>query len=145
MFQHRPDIEINWVEVKDYVFEPDRQFDKFKMTLKDGTKIKFFHNNDYNDKDDFIKFLHEFELKIQQINADQDKAYDIKRGKTIYETHWGLLLAGFSIIIIVALPIFLLVYQPKKTPNYGALGASYFGAIFFLTQVILHRRRNKQD
>jgi len=145
VFQNHPDIEIKWTEVKDYVFEPDRQFDKFKMTLKDGTKFKFFHNNDYNDKDDFIKFLHEFELKVQQINTDQDKTNDIKRGKTIYETKWGLLLAAFAIVFIIGVPIMLIAIPPKKTPNYGALGASYFGAIFFLTQVILHRQRNRED
>src|SRR5438874_8585407 len=30
LFQNRPDIKIGWTEVYDYVFEPDRQFDKFK-------------------------------------------------------------------------------------------------------------------
>jgi hypothetical protein len=145
LFQNRPDIEIKWTEVQDYVFEPDRQFDKFKMTLKNGTKFKFFHNNDYNDKDEFLTFLRHFEQKINQINSDKDTTNDIKRGKTIYVTKWGLVLAGFAIVMMIAFPVILIFFPAKKTPNYAAIGASYVGAIFYLTQVILHRQKSKSD
>lgn len=145
IFSNKPDLNIKWTEIQDYVFEPDRQFDKFKMTLKDGSKFKFFHNNDYNTKDDFLTFLRHFEQKITQINTDKDKSNDIKRGKTIYETKWGLVLAAFAILIIVAVPIMFIFFPTKKTPNYAAIGASYVGAIYFLIQVYTHRQRNASD
>ena len=145
IFSNKPDLDIKWTEIQDFVFEPDRQFDKFKITLKDGSKFKLFHNNDHNDKDDFLRFLQAFEHKITQINSDNNKTNDIKRGKTIYETNWGLLLAAFAILLIIAVPVMFIFFPTKKTPNYGAIGASYFGAIYFLFQVYIHRRRNRVD
>ena len=71
----------------DYVFQPDRQFDQFKLHLKDGRKFKFYHNNDHDGKDDFQNFLADFSVKVKQYNnADNDKKNDIRLGKTIYET-----------------------------------------------------------
>lgn len=145
IFSNKPDLDIKWTEIQDYVFEPDRQFDKFKMTLKDGSKFKFFHNNDYNDKDDFLQFLQDFEHKVTKLNTDNNKINDIKRGKTIYETNWGLLLAAFLILMIIAVPIMFVFFPTKNTPNYAAIGASYVGAIYYLFQVYIHRRQNKND
>jgi hypothetical protein len=141
MFCNRPDIKIKWTEINDFVFEPDRQFDRFKITLKNGSKIKFYHNNDHDGKDDFISFLTDFENKVKELNSDQEKSNDIKRGKTIYETVWGLILAGFAIVMLIGIPILLFALPTSKTPNYGLIGISYAGAIFFLIQVIIHRQK----
>jgi hypothetical protein len=137
--------EFKWNEIVDYVFQPDRQFDQFKLHLKDGTKFKFFHNNDHDSKDDFQKFLSDFSKKVELYNnADNDKKNDIKLGKTIYETGWGLILAGFAIIVIVGLPILLILTPTKKNANYAMLAFSYIGAIYFLLQVYIHRKRRKE-
>ncbi len=145
LFQNRPDRNITWTEIKDFVFEPDRQFDKFKLTLKDGTKFKFHHNTDHDNKDDFQQFRIDFEKKISKINSDKDKTNDIKRGKTIYETVWGLILAVIGIVMIVAIIIIFLFFPIKKTTNYAALGASMIGAIYFILQVYIQRTKNKDE
>lgn len=145
LFHNRSDLSIKWIEIKDYVFEPDRQFDKFKMHIKDGTRFQFFHNNDHNDKDDFLQFLNDFESVVKEINTDKDKSNDIKRGKTIYESVWGLILAGFAIIMLIGIPIILFVSPTRKTPNYGMIGLAYLGAVYYIFQVFYHRRKYKDE
>ena len=145
LFQNRPDSNINWIEIKDFVFEPDRQFDKFKLTLKDGTKFKFHHNKDHDNKDDFQKFRLDFENKIAKINSDKDKTNDIKRGKTIYENVWGLVLAVIGIIMLIAIIVILLFFPVKKVTNYSMLGAYAIGTVYFIFQVYDHRKKNKNE
>ncbi|MDR3025740.1 hypothetical protein [Chryseobacterium sp.] len=140
LFQNSPDRNISWTEIKDFVFEPDRQFDKFKLTLKDGTKFKFHHNTDHNSIDDFQQFLFDFERKISKLNTNNDKINNIGRGKTIYETVWGLALSVISILIIVAIIVVFIFFPMKRTTNYAALGASIIGAIYFISQVYIHRK-----
>lgn len=138
------DNEYKWTEIADYVFQPDRQFDQFKLHLKDGTMFKFYHNNDHDNKDDFRKFLSHFIERVEQINTvDSDKQNDIKLGKTIYETFWGLILALLAAIMIIGVPILLFTFPTKKTPNYAMLGVAYIGAIYFVVQVYIHRKRRK--
>ena len=142
IFSNNPDLDIKWSEIEDFVFEPDRQFDKFKMTLKDGTKFNFFHNRSYNDKDDFTRFLKDFELTIKQINSDKDESNDIKRGKTIYETNWGVALAVLAIFMIIAVPIIFIFFPADKAPNYGSVIILYSSAFYFLFQFYTYRRKN---
>jgi hypothetical protein len=145
LFQQKPnDMEIAWMDIKDYVFEPARQFDKFKITLQDGSKFKFFHNNDENKKDDFLKFITDFEEMIKLINSEKGLEKAIKKGKTIYETNLGLALAAFAVIIMIGTPILLLVFKPQKTPNYAGIAGVYVGAIFYIIQVVVHRIKPKK-
>lgn len=148
ILHNKQDNEFKWTDIDDYVFQPDRQFDQFKLHFKDGTKFKFYHNNDHDSKDDFRKFLSDFIQKVEQLNnADNDKRNDIKLGKTIYETTWGLILAVIAVIMIVGLPIMLFVLPHKGAPkssNYAMLAASYIGAVYFVVQVYTHRKRRKE-
>jgi F0F1-type ATP synthase assembly protein I len=144
-FLDRPDIKIYWTDMKDFVYQPERQFDKFKITLKDGTKFKFHHNNDHRDKDDFQKFQLDFEKKVSKLNNDSLKKNNIKQGKTIYETAWGLISAIIGVIAIVGLIIVVLFSPFKKTTNYAMLWASLIGTIYFIYQVYVHRKKKKVD
>ena len=148
IFHSKQDDEFKWTEIDDFVFQPDRHFDQFKLHFKNGTKFKFYHNNDHDNKDDFRKFLSNFVQKVEQLNnADNDKRNDIKIGKTIYETTWGLVLAAIAVIMIVGIPIMLFILPHKGTPkisNYFYLAASYMGAIYFVIQVYIHRKRGKE-
>ena len=139
------DLEMKWTDIEDYIFQPDRKFDQFKLHLKNGKKIKFYHDNGHDNKDDFRKFLFDFSQRVEKLNnADKDKQNDIKIGKTIYETTGGLILAAFAILIIVGLPIFLIAIPTKHSPNYFGLGTAYIGAIYFLVQVSIHRKKRKE-
>lgn len=145
ILHNKSDVDFKWNEIADYVFQPDRQFDQFKLNLKDGSKFKFYHNNDHDNKDDFKKFLLDFVQRVEQLNnADNDKRNDIKLGKTIYETTAGLILAVVALIMLVGMPIMLFMFPTKKTPNYAALGVSYVGAIYYVGQVYIHRKRRKE-
>ena len=144
IFHNKQDIQFQWSEIADYVVEPDKQFDQFKLHLKDGTKFRFYHNNVHNNKDDFRRFLYGFRAKVDEINSDKDKSNDIKLGKTIYETTWGLVLAGFAIMVMIGFPILLFALPTKRTPNYGMIGVAYVGAIYFLIQVYIHRQKKKE-
>ena len=148
ILHNKQDDEFKWTDIDDYVFQPDRQFDQFKLHFKNGTKFKFYHNNDHDSKDDFTKFLSDFVQKVEILNnVDNDKRNDIKLGKTIYETTWGLVLAAIAVIMIVGFPIMLFILPHKGTPNtsnYFYLAASYIGAIYFIIQVYTHRKRRKE-
>lgn len=68
IFHHKKDDEFRWNEIENYVFQPDRQFDQFKLKVKDGRKFGFYHNNDHDGKDDFKKLLFYFSEKVNQHN-----------------------------------------------------------------------------
>lgn len=145
VLHNKPDNDFKWAEIEEYVYQPDRQFDQFKLRFKDGTKFKLYHNNEHDSKDDFRNFLSDFVQKVEQVN--NVKRNGIKLGKTIYETSWGLLLAIIAVIMIIGLPIILFVLPHKGIPNssnYAMLGASYIGAIYFIVQVYTHRKKRKE-
>lgn len=140
---NRKDFEIKWMDIDNYNFQPDRQFDKFKIKLKDGAKYKFYHNNDYDDKDDFQKFLQAFTRKVHNLNSqDVNVSNNIKQGKTIYETTFGLVLAIFGLIVIIGFPIMVIFFPPEKI-SWGPAIAAYGGAIYYVSIVYLYRKRAK--
>lgn len=140
---------VKWNEIQNYIFQPDRQFDKFKLNLKSGKKFVFYHNNDHDDKDDFRLFLTDFINKVENINTQENITVKdkIRIGKTIYETKGGLILAILSIIVLVGLPI-LFIFSPHKdaikTSNIFMLASSYIGAIYYIIQVYIHRKKRKE-
>jgi hypothetical protein len=148
ILHNKQDDEFDWTEISDYVFQPDRQFDQFKLHFKNGTKFKFYHNNDHDNKDDFQKFLSDFIRKVEELNSvDNEKSNDIKLGKTFYETTLGLIFAIVAALMIVGLPILLFMlphHGSTKSSNYAMLAASYIGAIYFIIQVYIHRKRRKE-
>jgi len=82
------DIVIEWNDIRDYVFEKERQFDKFSITLNNNYRIKLYHNNDYDDKDDFLNFIDAFTMKAVEYNS-RSTNHMIKKGKTFYEGKGG--------------------------------------------------------
>lgn len=149
LFQKRKDDDIKWSDIKNYVFQPDKQFDKFKLTLKNGRTLAFYHNNDFDNKDDFKNFLDDFISKVEEINTNQIKnnSEKILIGKTIYETTYGLVIAVFSVTIIIVIPL-LLFFSPKKGSlswsTVLGLFSSAITAIYFVFQVYIHRKRRKE-
>ena len=146
IFHNKKNKNIQWAEIKEYIIQPDRQFDKFKLILQDKSKFTFYHNNDDDNKDDFRNFLSDFVYKINEFNVSTaismpDK---IKLGKTIYETYWGLITAIFTSVILVALPIFIF-FAPHRdsvnTTNYAMLASSYIGGLYYVIQVYIHRKK----
>lgn len=151
LFSNKQDITIQFSEIVSYVEQSDSNWEWLKMELPDGTVYRIWHSN-LMTKDDYSKFVSAFVSSIKTHNKAVRKSSvrggltkTIKRSKSIYETTGGLILAGFAIVIIIGLPILLFTIPPKRPTNYFVFAAGYFGAIYFLVQVYLQRRRNKDD
>ena len=144
ILQDKANIEIYWNDILNYNFEVRKQFDKFEITLKSGEKFRFYHNNDHNSKDDFLKFLNDFKIKVNQINTNSNNS--ILNAKTIYETFLGGLIAIFAIIVIIGLPIIFFIFKNEHhITNYAGLIIIYVSAFFYLIQVIMHKFENKTN
>ena len=140
IFHNRPDLKINWSDIQEYKYQPDRNFDLFKLKLTDGKVIKLWHNTSTTN-DDFQKFVATFEKQVQSYNQkDTDISNGIKRAKTIYETKLGLALAVFAGLCLVGIPILIAVLPHKLRINWAGLGVGYAGALFFILQVFAHRK-----
>lgn len=154
LFSNKRDIIIPFSEIDAYVDQSDSHWEWLKMELTDGTVYRIWHIN-LMTKDDYCKFVSAFISSVRNYNKTINKS-SVKEGlapktkpimrlKSIYETTGGLILAGFAIAIIIGLPILLLAIPLKRPTNYFAIGAGYFGAIYFVAMVYLQRRRNKYD
>ena len=66
----RPDLTINWEEIKAYKLGNDKVFDRFKLILKDGTVFRFWHDK-FITKDDFNKFIYHFNSKVEAHNQQE--------------------------------------------------------------------------
>lgn len=152
LFSNKQDITIPFSEIASYVDQSDSHWDWLKMEFTNGTVYRIWHSN-LMSKDDYSKFVSAFVSSVKNYNKVVKKTSVkegletkiIKRSKSIYETSGGLILAVFAVAIIVGAPILLLAYPPKGHTNYFALGAGYCGAIYFVVQVYLQRRRDKSD
>jgi hypothetical protein len=145
-FLNRPNETIYWTDMKDFVCQHEKQFDKFKVTLHDGTTFKFHHNTDHRDKDDFKKFRLDFKNKVSKLNNDNHSLNNIRLGKTVYDTPWGLISASVGVIAIVVF-IIVVVFLPvkvKKATEY-ILWTPLIGTIYVIYQVYLHRKKKKVD
>ena len=136
-FQKKPNIKIDWEEIQEYNFEPDREFDKFYIISKKGSKFKLTHNNSH--KDDFEKFLRDFESKVKRNNADKNDENDIIKSKNIYEGKTGLVLAGFGILILILL-FSVILFSNNKPRNYAGIGVITVAIVYYIHQVYLHRK-----
>jgi len=137
-FHHRPTIFIHWQDIADYVFEPHRQFDQFKLHLKDGTVFRLFHNHDH-DKDEFKSFIHDFIQQVKQLNAQTRNQYiAIQEGKSTYT--WQTWALGSCAVFITILISTLVFTHPPKTQlplyKWGLLFGGYLLGMFVLISSI---------
>jgi hypothetical protein len=145
IFHSKPDMTIKWSEIQEYKYRPDQNFDLFKLKLTDGTIIKLWHNTSTTN-DDFQRFVGAFERRVQAYNAkDAEISNDIRRAKTIYETKLGLVLAILAGIFLLAIPILLGLLPNKGKVNWAGMGVAYAGGLFFILQVIIHRRKQSSS
>ena len=145
IFHNKPDLNISWAEIQEYKYQPDKNFDLFKIKMIDGTVIKLWHNTSTTN-DDFKRFIDAFERQVQFHNQRYTVATnDIKRGKTIYETKIGLALAVIAALCLIAIPILIFVLPNKSKINWAGLGVAYAGGLFFIFQVLAYRRKKSSS
>ncbi len=144
IFFREADDEFAWGEITDYVFEPDRQFDRIRLHLKDGYTFSIRHNNDDDGKDDFRRFLDDFIRKVGQINdSDSDKSNDIRIGKNVFESTGGLVMAIVLLAVMILAPVSIFLFPPAKPVQYVRMMALYAFALFFVARVFVARKKRK--
>lgn len=151
LFHRRPNMEIPLSDIESYKYQEDTNFDLFKLTLKDGTEIKLWHFT-FTRGDDFEKLAFDFPSKVERHNRNvarktiatkTETLAKIKREKTIFEEAYAPLLAGFAILLLVAVP-FIIFFSPDKKVSSPYMGlAAIAGGLFFLTQYFKYRREKK--
>ena len=135
------ELTINWSDIAEYKFQRDRNFDLLKLKLSDGQVFRLWHNNLFT-KDDFYRLVSTFEKRTLIYNESHSATTGvIKRGKTIYETTGGLILAIIAGLSLIGIPIFIYFLPSKANVNWAGFGLAYAGGLFFIGQVIYFRRR----
>ena len=124
-------IYVDWGNIKEYIIKNDPYFTHFKIKCKDGSKVRFSHST--SDADDFEKFRADFEKKVTEYPLK------IEKGKTFYETKFGLIIAGFLIITMIAWPIICFVNESEF--KVGLALSFYSSSIFIVLQVYLNQFR----
>lgn len=156
IFHHYPDKKILFSDIESYKYQPDNNFDLFKLTLKDGSEIKLWHfaltfNDDFDKLImDFPKLVNNFNKRVSQkaqsqadITYTDNEPQTIKRAATTFEGDGAVFIAIFAFIVIIAIPLILYFNPGDRQKNSFVLLAPMAGAIFFLTQFYRNRKNNK--
>lgn len=141
-FQKKQDAIIAWSEIDEYVFQPDRHFDHFKIYLRNNTFLHLVHNQEH-DKDDFKLFVKDFLQRVQNINAAQETTV-IKKGRKDHVQEIRVL-TGTLIFIALFAPYMLLIFKPRvpiPTPTYIMMWLGYFVVLLVLLRSIQRLKRD---
>jgi general stress protein CsbA len=150
IFSKKTDQTILLNNIESYKYQPDKNFDLFKLTLKDQTEIRIWHYTGFAG-DDFGKLVLDFPKIVTNYNSHQEntsavstagenKQTGIKREKTLFEGKIGLLLAGFAIFLIIMFIYLMITNKLRGSSGPFGLLASVSGAIFFLNQFFKYRK-----
>lgn len=149
IFHNAPDKKILLNEIESYKYQPDRNFDLFKLTLKDGTEIIIWHSNFFS-KDDFKNLVSDFPKIIDQNKHDRNipesnSIQNIKKEKTIYETQNGIILAIFAAACIIIFTYMILANKLRHTYDFFPILGAISGSAYFLSQVIKYRKQKRKN
>jgi hypothetical protein len=156
IFHKYPDRTILLSDIESYKYEPDRNFDLLKLTMKDGSEIKLWHFA-LTFGDDFDKLVIDFPQLVNgynksvkskvnfpsEISQTDYEPREIKREKTMYEGSGAVVIAAFAVVLIIAVPLILYFDPGERQKNPFILLASMTGAIFFFTQFYRYRKNSK--
>lgn len=144
LFQKKIDTTVTLGNIEEYIFQPQRRFSFLKIKLRDNTAFKYWHSNNAVE-DDFDKFLKCFEQAVIEYNDTGINILQaVKRGKTIYETTYGLFLAIIMAVLMISylIAVWEFNYQPRNLTWVYVLSA-FSGGIYFITQVIGHWKQKR--
>lgn len=158
LLHRRPDIELSLSDIKSYKYQEDTTFDLFKLTLKNGTVLKFWHFH-LTGRDDFGKLVMDFPSIVAKHNkssAQKSKRSTgnaqpgnvqsmIEKEKTIFENKNSPLLAGLALIMLITIPYSLFTSPTGKIKNPLLGVAVVSGSLFFLVQYTRARRKVKNE
>jgi hypothetical protein len=146
---------ISFNDIESYKYQPDRNFDMFKLTVRNQDEIRFWHYTGFAD-DDFQKLVTDFPKIVSDYNKHEEnilvnnaltsaetKPVVIKREKTLFEGKAGLILAVLAMIFIVTFIYLLITNKIAGASAAFGLLASISGAVFFLTQFFKYRKNQQ--
>ena len=132
----KPDIELHWDRIIDYVHQEDRGLDSFRLNLTNNQQFKFYRYTFYPQKDEFSKFLTQFPNFIQKINLDNSAPIEL--GKTEFQTRsFKRVLIGLT-ILATGLLIYTLL-NPNSGTRWPTVGVIFSGILYYWIQAT---RRN---
>ena len=148
-FHERLNYEIELRQIESYLYEkPNAHFDKFILTMKNKEVIKFFHNTDFDDTDDFFLFLNDFKATVTSVNAigvQTDSSFKpIQKQPSIYERPLGKLYAIGAVIIVVVVPTLMLWNRNNDFSGYGPMIVSLGWALFYLAEFYITKRKSSR-
>jgi len=155
LFQKKNDRAFTFADIESYKYQPDKNFDLFKLTLRDHSTIYLYHDTTFAD-DDFEKLITDFPKlatdynkkseKVQSYTSDEKKqSVVIKREKTLFEGTTGLILAVFATIFIAVFIFLIIANKIKQSSGIFGLFASISGATFFLSQFLRYRGKENPE
>jgi len=139
LFSNEEDVELDWNQIIDYIYESDRNYDTFQLTLYSNLKYKIYRYNIFPQKDDFNQFISDFPKYITKINKEHDE--NIKPGKTFYEHPASKWILIFFTIVFMFLVINKISHNSANT-NWVTLATLFFAIGFYWTQ-IMSRKKGK--
>lgn len=147
LFSNKQNRQISWAEIDTYVYQTEKDFNLFKLTLKNGEKLKFSISHDFDHQDSFHEFYQSFLGKVDDLQGKKaaGQAFTIKQGKTFYETPVGIGLAFLLAGLMVFAIIFSLVNQDKRPVKWGKLIACVIACLFFIQLVWTHNKGKKSS
>ncbi len=147
-------IFIPWNKIIGYLQQPDYNYEKFKIIIRNKPAINIYHLYQSNpfqrflygrNDDDFYLFIAEFKYMVERKNAEFDSSGEyIKQEKTVYETTWALVLAIFLVLLTVTTIIITLIFNPTNPIPYGISILAASGSAYFVSNVINFRRKSKK-
>jgi hypothetical protein len=139
-FSKKSDQSFLFQNMEEYKFQPERRFSLLRITLRDKTVFKYWHSNAATG-DDFDEFLTDFKKQVSAYNEEGiNFLHGIKRGKTIYETAYGIALADTLVILMIGFLILTVEFNFRNV-NWIFIIPAYSSGIYFISLVISHKKK----
>lgn len=143
-FHEKLNYNVDLRQIESYLCEKN----KFILRLKSKEIIKFFHNTEFDDSDDFILFLNDFRTTVTSINAlglQIDSSFKpIQKQPSVYERPIGKLYAVGAVIVVVVVPTLMIWNKNGDFSGYGPMTVSLGWALFYLAEFYMTKRKTSR-
>lgn len=135
--------DIQFPEIIEYSYMPDRQYDIFKLTLRNHKHIRFvqFDSIFPSKPDELKRLVNRFAKTVDLLN--DEKRTEIFRVQNFYETKDGIHIAfifGFSILLLLLLNFI----SPTNSITQPGIWVAISGGGFYIYQVIRFPKKKKK-
>lgn len=143
----RADEDIKWAEVTEYLYQPEKNYQVFKITLTAGRVIKLYRAW-YAGKDDFTRFRKDFVQKVEERNRSGGReGVKIRMSRSFYESKTAYVIAIIGVVLLVVASLVVLALSFYRGPHFGnfvSLGAGYTMVLYFVAMVYRYRQTRRE-